>query len=144
MCVFFFFLMNQRPPRSTRTDTLFPYTTLFRSPRQAVHSHHAGGAGRTLRRAARRSVETLEDRAGRLSQPVEAQGLSRRDRRNVRANEHALGAVEGDRRQPPEDGAHPGADPYPRNAPGRGSAYPARTTTHRVPTSGDGVRLQAT
>src|SRR3546814_17035842 len=26
-----FFLMKRRPPRSTRTDTLFPYTTLFRS-----------------------------------------------------------------------------------------------------------------
>src|SRR3546814_14258722 len=34
VCVFlccFFFLMIRRPPRSTRTDTLFPYTTLFRS-----------------------------------------------------------------------------------------------------------------
>src|SRR3546814_19245199 len=30
----FFFLMIRRPPRSTRTDTLFPYTTLFRSPRR--------------------------------------------------------------------------------------------------------------
>src|SRR3546814_6068106 len=27
--------MIRRPPRSTRTDTLFPYTTLFRSPVQA-------------------------------------------------------------------------------------------------------------
>src|SRR3546814_15076425 len=33
MCVFVFcFLMIRRPPRSTRTDTLLPYTTLFRSP----------------------------------------------------------------------------------------------------------------
>src|SRR3546814_17757198 len=31
--IVFFFLMIRRPPRSTRTDTLFPYTTLFRSPR---------------------------------------------------------------------------------------------------------------
>src|SRR3546814_10986667 len=32
MCMsMFFFLMIRRPPRSTRTDTLFPYTTLFRS-----------------------------------------------------------------------------------------------------------------
>src|SRR3546814_13915908 len=32
MCVVCcFFLMIRRPPRSTRTDTLFPYTTLFRS-----------------------------------------------------------------------------------------------------------------
>src|SRR3546814_20911072 len=30
LCVFFL-LMIRRPPRSTRTDTLFPYTTLFRS-----------------------------------------------------------------------------------------------------------------
>src|SRR3546814_10174914 len=31
--VFFVCLMIRRPPRSTRTDTLFPYTTLFRSYR---------------------------------------------------------------------------------------------------------------
>src|SRR3546814_250834 len=32
ICVWlFFFLMIRRPPRSTRTDTLFPYTTLFRT-----------------------------------------------------------------------------------------------------------------
>src|SRR3546814_19635088 len=36
----FFFLMIRRPPRSTRTDTLFPYTTLFRS----VKSMRAGKA----------------------------------------------------------------------------------------------------
>src|SRR3546814_10585425 len=35
-----FFLMIRRPPRSTRTDTLFPYTTLFRSAGVAG----AGGA----------------------------------------------------------------------------------------------------
>src|SRR3546814_5694957 len=29
--IVFFFLMIRRPPRSTRTDTPFPYTTLFRS-----------------------------------------------------------------------------------------------------------------
>src|SRR3546814_4718428 len=34
--LFFFFLMIRRPPRSTRTDTLFPYTTLFRSPSGAA------------------------------------------------------------------------------------------------------------
>src|SRR3546814_5563923 len=31
-----FFLMMRRPPRSTRTDTLFPYTTLFRSSVEGV------------------------------------------------------------------------------------------------------------
>src|SRR3546814_16935471 len=32
MFCFFFFLLIRRPPRSTRTYTLFPSTTLFRSP----------------------------------------------------------------------------------------------------------------
>src|SRR3546814_1134103 len=36
----FFFLMIRRPPRSTRTDTLFPYTTLFRS--RKVHGEAIG------------------------------------------------------------------------------------------------------
>src|SRR3546814_5422810 len=54
---FFFFLMIRRPPRSTRTDTLFPYTTLFRSyldVRKCLHvlvfgdddTIHGGRAGR--------------------------------------------------------------------------------------------------
>src|SRR3546814_2714354 len=45
---FFFFLMIRRPPRSTRTDTLFPYTTLFRSARtrQARADKVAGALGR--------------------------------------------------------------------------------------------------
>src|SRR3546814_14308450 len=33
---FFFFLMTRRPPRSTRTDTLVPYTTLFLSHRRRI------------------------------------------------------------------------------------------------------------
>src|SRR3546814_751298 len=43
MCSFFFllfFLMIRRPPRSTRTDTLFPYTTLFRSADDLAHALH--------------------------------------------------------------------------------------------------------
>src|SRR3546814_822299 len=35
--------MIRRPPRSTRTDTLFPYTTLFRSRRRSLCSAFAGG-----------------------------------------------------------------------------------------------------
>src|SRR3546814_18396447 len=38
----FFFLMIRRPPRSTRTDTLFPYTTLFRSRGPAVRRRADG------------------------------------------------------------------------------------------------------
>src|SRR3546814_4177498 len=55
MDIFVYFLIIRRPPRSTRTDTLFPYTTLFRSQqtgrscvaiarRAAVHSASLGGA----------------------------------------------------------------------------------------------------
>src|SRR3546814_11933319 len=44
----FFFLMIRRPPRSTRTDTLVPYTTLFRSLRaRELHApRHALGRSR--------------------------------------------------------------------------------------------------
>src|SRR3546814_10918930 len=42
--------MIQRPPRSTRTDTLFPYTTLFRSPGVSGQ----GEAGHPRRRGVRR------------------------------------------------------------------------------------------
>src|SRR3546814_12730121 len=35
--IFIFFLMIRRPPRSTRTDTLFPYTTLFRSENATIN-----------------------------------------------------------------------------------------------------------
>src|SRR3546814_11571850 len=38
-CSLFFFLMIRRPPRPTLTDTLFPYTTLFRSPGRALPAH---------------------------------------------------------------------------------------------------------
>src|SRR3546814_19306933 len=43
MVVFFFFLMIRRPPRSTRTDTLFPYTTLFRAERRWETSNEGLG-----------------------------------------------------------------------------------------------------
>src|SRR3546814_20630229 len=64
---FLFFLMIRRPPRSTRTDTLFPYTTLFRSPRRSREAHdpvHRRGpsfqqspAGRASARSGERSEE---------------------------------------------------------------------------------------
>src|SRR3546814_14196196 len=50
--LYVFFLMIRRPPRSTRTDTLFPYTTLFRSRGESSHTaplHHgwSSSAGAT-------------------------------------------------------------------------------------------------
>src|SRR3546814_9634971 len=51
----FFFLMIRRPPRSTRTDTLFPYTTLFRSLRRfdILDTPHDGRFDRLASLAAR-------------------------------------------------------------------------------------------
>src|SRR3546814_17755769 len=53
LCIMCFFLMIRRPPRSTRTDTLFPYTTLFRSqlPARRHARRGGGGGGRPRRRA---------------------------------------------------------------------------------------------
>src|SRR3546814_14001945 len=68
MCIVF--LMIRRPPRSTRTDTLFPYTTLFRSGggRQLVD-------GRQRRLAHRLNIVT----AGAGSQlPIQAASMSTR------------------------------------------------------------------
>src|SRR3546814_12961817 len=47
---YFVFLMIRRPPRSTRTDTLFPYTTLFRSAnaQQDVDRYQGLIAGRAI------------------------------------------------------------------------------------------------
>src|SRR3546814_13606845 len=57
-----FFLVIRRPPRTTRTDTLFPYTTLFRSRRAddvdaAVEGEHHRLLGR-LEQRPRHDVET--------------------------------------------------------------------------------------
>src|SRR3546814_7800874 len=44
-CASFFFLMIRRPPRSTRTDTLFPYPTLVRSHARPARLQAAGPRG---------------------------------------------------------------------------------------------------
>src|SRR3546814_18915115 len=52
LCVLF--LMIRRPPRSTRTDTLFPYTTLFRSPACRFDPRLRAGGDRDTAAADRR------------------------------------------------------------------------------------------
>src|SRR3546814_18162139 len=55
--------MNRRPPRSTRTDTLFPDTTLFRSAvAQRRHQADAGGAEESGERAAAEALIEIADR----------------------------------------------------------------------------------
>src|SRR3546814_18933453 len=70
--IFFFLLMIRRPPRSTRTDTLFPYTTLFRSefvteagrdPNAVSAKHVQSMAGRGLRVVAVAQRELSEHRS---------------------------------------------------------------------------------
>src|SRR3546814_7110331 len=88
MCILFFFVMIRRPPRSTRTDTLFPYTTLFRSlPRDlAVLDPGPAGAGRRARparsvagrRAALRPRCQTHGRERRLVVPASRQRVVRR------------------------------------------------------------------
>src|SRR3546814_13259926 len=71
---FFFFLMIRRPPISTRTDTLFPYTTLFRS---------TGGGGGFAGRAGRDRADDVPGRgdqaaAGGQALPRAGAGRARR------------------------------------------------------------------
>src|SRR3546814_2594642 len=56
--------MIRRPPRSTRTDTLFPYTTLFRSPFPAGGAVRVGGRQRSRIRRREEEGECKEDQAG--------------------------------------------------------------------------------
>src|SRR3546814_4127846 len=60
--VFIVFLMIRRPPRSTRTDTLFPYTTLFRSSRTSKRAASSPNA----------AAEPFGPSAGRRSQLLKA------------------------------------------------------------------------
>src|SRR3546814_6037982 len=59
-----FFIMIRRPPRSTRTHTLFPYTTLFRSPSRA--RVHGGMVWRRLQ------SRRYQSRRNQRSHPVKA------------------------------------------------------------------------
>src|SRR3546814_14132436 len=82
-----FFLMRRRPPRSTRTDTLFPYTTLFRSRTQApVEISQAG----RLHRQHRLELGIVEAPFGVVAaQAVEhevVQLVEQEDRKSTRLN----------------------------------------------------------
>src|SRR3546814_2073109 len=67
----FFFLMIRRPPRSTRTDTLFPYTTLFRSclwpaARERHHFPHRDAGLHQHWRGDQRPAERSEEHTSEL------------------------------------------------------------------------------
>src|SRR3546814_4822439 len=85
--------MIRRPPRSTRTDTLFPYTTLFRSAHAAPTSR-PGNAETALRRARARDCRLCPAaacRGPRARQAVEAPlcpAGTRPDDGQIRSEEH--------------------------------------------------------
>src|SRR3546814_1076869 len=86
----FFFLMIRRPPRSTRTDTLFPYTTLFRSP-DVPRRNLGGGAppgilGRQRARAGAPVVRRPGDHAL-VGRPLAQRGLRHLDRSEEHTSE---------------------------------------------------------
>src|SRR3546814_12514618 len=62
--MFFFFLMIRRPPRSTRTDTLFPYTTLFRSSKREGADYGAQWRGKTHRQTAIAAIHAHDRNIG--------------------------------------------------------------------------------
>src|SRR3546814_14537740 len=91
----FFFLMIRRPPRSTRTDTLFPYTTLFRSEhRQFARTRH----GDQVATGVRDGLEVVElDRTGGLDRHVVDGRRTRRRATDVERTHGQLGARLADR-----------------------------------------------
>src|SRR3546814_11333154 len=98
--------MIRRPPRSTRTDTLFPYTTLFRSqPQGPAVRHRAGAPGARRWRTAPvrvRADQPAAAGAGAAARPAAAapvDGAPRIPRRNFAAAAPAAGR----RPRPPAD-----------------------------------------
>src|SRR3546814_18568473 len=67
--------MIRRPPRSTRTDTLFPYTTLFRS-RPGDHAEEGGAEDRDFGRAA---GEAAGDEGGAIEEKLAEPDARRKD-----------------------------------------------------------------
>src|SRR3546814_2366478 len=63
----FFFFMIRRPPRSTRTDTLFPYTTLFRSCQQALARSQSCLRSNASTPSRRKSTATVSPSSARAS-----------------------------------------------------------------------------
>src|SRR3546814_13259502 len=91
----FFFLMIRRPPRSTRTDTLFPYTTPFRSGERlggivhvARRQIEALGPGRRndVRGVAAQQQRAVPHRREDVAPQRRDRLLQRRDRKSTRLN----------------------------------------------------------
>src|SRR3546814_3250751 len=73
--------MIRRPPRSTRTDTLFPYTTLFRSDLPPDRVAAECGLGQPVKAEADRKHRQRQDDERRHHRPIGAQRADEDDRR---------------------------------------------------------------
>src|SRR3546814_7175946 len=133
----FFFLMIRRPPRSTRTDTLFPYTTLFRSRLASLLVSRSGVVIRTGVHHPNPSSEEEGLSGDPIAPPHKPARRSRaRSRRSRPAPErkrrrsHAKGKNPARRRPPARTRAKRRLPPRPRNppAPGGLSRQPATHT----------------
>src|SRR3546814_20301607 len=125
-----FFLMRRLPPRSTRTDTLFPYTTLFRSDRQILRGAHARRSGAEQLGAVGRDRDQLERRqriGERHLDPRTAVGVER-DMAFPQQHRLEIGAIEP--RQVAGAAAAARRPPLPAVMP-LPAALPLHTTEHR-------------
>src|SRR3546814_18501371 len=86
LVLFFFFLRIRRPPRSTRTDTLFPYTTLFRSRRRAPRRRGRRGHWWRALAPRRRSRGQHRLSGGPRAAPCRRHLHDRQDRKSTRLN----------------------------------------------------------
>src|SRR3546814_20186777 len=139
--------MIRRPPRSTRTDTLFPYTTLFRShhlldarqpPADRCRSHladidrreHARGAHRQPGEEAR---EDDDDVAGRGAREQRAEDEDQRGEPHHRAAADPIG------KPPGRERADPAARPQPRDRYPQPAIVDRDSSTERVSAENWGI-----
>src|SRR3546814_13652997 len=94
--------MIRRPPRSTRTDTLFPYTTLFRSVRTPLKNEQRRGSGGCWRSYWRRTQEWR----GRGQHERYGKKAHRQDEGDGERQQDRIGGGERRRRQTRESARH--------------------------------------
>src|SRR3546814_10475793 len=118
--------MIRLPPRSTRTDTLFPYTTLFRAPwRDGARGQASGGAPAPSHRCAGRDERAAEDSAASISDHdgrLPGADPARLERGPVLVDRGCRGDVRGGDVHPPGRGDH-------------GQPGPRRLTTRPTPST---------
>src|SRR3546814_14833578 len=107
-CAFFFFLIIRRPPRSTRTDTLFPYTTLFRSDKAIDVIDEAGAAQRLLPRSRQKKLigkAEVEATVAKIAR-IPPQSVSNDDRNKLATLDRDLKTVVLDRKSTRLNSSH--------------------------------------